>query len=152
MQPFPGFRRSDVLACGRPSLVRYYALAEQIPLNLNTYGCGDSAGFRRSTGRPRSFLDWRYAEFAHRENSNDFSSQDRTLPHYNWQPCEWDKPCFSCVIGTYRTSNSSDAVKGPIARRNRRGTGDSVSVWSSGISTKDTYAERCRSNTSSGAD
>ena len=37
LQPFPGFRRSDVLACGRPSLVRYYALTEQVPLNLNTY-------------------------------------------------------------------------------------------------------------------
>ena len=37
LQPFPGFRRSDILACGRPSLVRYYALTEQVPLNLNTY-------------------------------------------------------------------------------------------------------------------
>ena len=37
LQPFPGFRRSDVLAFGRPSLVRYYALTEQVPLNLNTY-------------------------------------------------------------------------------------------------------------------
>ncbi len=35
--PFPGFPRSDVLACDRPSLVRYYALTEQVPLNLNTY-------------------------------------------------------------------------------------------------------------------
>ena len=32
------FPRSDVLACGRPSLVRYYALTEQVPLNLYTYG------------------------------------------------------------------------------------------------------------------
>ena len=31
------FSRSDVLACGRPSLVRYYAHTEQVPLNLNTY-------------------------------------------------------------------------------------------------------------------
>ena len=37
LQPFPDFPRSDVLACGRPSLVRYYAHAEQAPLNLNTY-------------------------------------------------------------------------------------------------------------------
>ena len=37
LQPFPGFPRSDVLACGRPSLVRYYAHTEQVPLNLNTY-------------------------------------------------------------------------------------------------------------------
>ena len=37
LQPFPGFRRSDVLACGRPSLVRYYAHTGQVPLNLNTY-------------------------------------------------------------------------------------------------------------------
>ena len=37
LQPFPGFPRSDVLACGRPSLVRYYAHTEQAPLNLNTY-------------------------------------------------------------------------------------------------------------------
>ena len=37
LQPFPGFPRSEVLACGRPSLVRYYALTEQVPLNLNTY-------------------------------------------------------------------------------------------------------------------
>ncbi len=37
LQPFPGFRRSDILACGRSSLVRYYAHTEQIPLNLNTY-------------------------------------------------------------------------------------------------------------------
>ena len=37
LQPFPGVPRSDVLACGRPSLVRYYALTEQVPLNLNTY-------------------------------------------------------------------------------------------------------------------
>ena len=36
-QPFPGFSRSDVLARGRPSLVRYYAHTEQVPLNLNTY-------------------------------------------------------------------------------------------------------------------
>ena len=39
-QPFPGFPRSDVLACGGPSLVRYYALTEQAPLNLNTYQAG----------------------------------------------------------------------------------------------------------------
>ena len=37
LQPFPGFPRSDVLAGGRRSLVRYYAHAEQVPLNLNTY-------------------------------------------------------------------------------------------------------------------
>ena len=37
LQPFPGFPRSDVLAYGRPSLVRYYALTEQVPLNLNTH-------------------------------------------------------------------------------------------------------------------
>ena len=29
--------RSDVLACGRPSLVRYYVHTEQVPLILNTY-------------------------------------------------------------------------------------------------------------------
>ena len=32
--PFPGFRRSDILACGRPSLVRYYAHTEQVSLDL----------------------------------------------------------------------------------------------------------------------
>ena len=37
LQPFPGFPRSDLLACGRPSLVGYYAHTEQAPLNLNTY-------------------------------------------------------------------------------------------------------------------
>ena len=37
LQPFPGSPRSDVLACGRPSLVRYYAHTEQVPLDLNTY-------------------------------------------------------------------------------------------------------------------
>ena len=37
LQPFPGFRRSDVLACGRPSWVRSYAHTEQVPLNLNSY-------------------------------------------------------------------------------------------------------------------
>ena len=37
LQPFTGFRRSDVLACGRLSLVRYYAHTEQVRLNLNTY-------------------------------------------------------------------------------------------------------------------
>ena len=31
------FSLSNVLAGGRPSLVRYYALTEQIPLNLNSY-------------------------------------------------------------------------------------------------------------------
>ncbi len=39
----PGFPRSDVLACGRRSLVRYYAHTEQVSLNLNTYvGAGAS--------------------------------------------------------------------------------------------------------------
>ena len=42
--PFPGFPRSDVLACDRPSLVRYYALTEQAPLNLNTYSLLDMDG------------------------------------------------------------------------------------------------------------
>ena len=37
LQPFPGFPRSDVLVCGRPSLARYYAHTEQVPLGLNTY-------------------------------------------------------------------------------------------------------------------
>ena len=37
LQPFPGFPRSDVLAFDRPSLARYYAHTEQVPLNLNTY-------------------------------------------------------------------------------------------------------------------
>ena len=37
LQPFPGFPRSGVLVCGRPSLVRYYAHTEQVPLNLNIY-------------------------------------------------------------------------------------------------------------------
>ena len=45
LQPFPGFPRSDILAFGRPSLVRYYALTEQVPLNLNTYGKGDYLPF-----------------------------------------------------------------------------------------------------------
>ena len=43
--PFPGFPRSDILAGGRPSLVRYYALTGQVPLNLNTYGKGDYLPF-----------------------------------------------------------------------------------------------------------
>ena len=47
LQPFPGFPRSDVLACGGPSLVRHYALTEQVPLNLNTY-----QSFRRN--RPQA--------------------------------------------------------------------------------------------------
>ena len=37
LHPFPGFSRSDVLSCGRPSLERYYAHTEQVPQNLNTY-------------------------------------------------------------------------------------------------------------------
>ena len=37
LQPFPGFPRSDILACGRPSSVRSYAHTEQVPLNLNSY-------------------------------------------------------------------------------------------------------------------
>ncbi len=40
LQPFPGFPRSDVLVCGRRSLERYYAHAEQVPLNPNTYDVG----------------------------------------------------------------------------------------------------------------
>ena len=48
LQPFPGFTRSGVLACGRPSLVRYYAHTEQVHLNLNTYPA-HSAERREST-------------------------------------------------------------------------------------------------------
>ena len=39
LQHFPGFRRSDVLACGRPSLVRYCAHTKQAPLNLKLTLC-----------------------------------------------------------------------------------------------------------------
>ena len=38
LKPFPRFPRSDILARDRPSLVRYYAHTEQVPLDLNTYG------------------------------------------------------------------------------------------------------------------
>ncbi len=37
MQPLSWVRRSDVLACGRPSWVRSYAHTEQVPVNLNSY-------------------------------------------------------------------------------------------------------------------
>ena len=37
LQHFPGFRRSDVPARGRSSLMRYCAHTKQAPLILNTY-------------------------------------------------------------------------------------------------------------------
>ena len=53
LQPFPGFSRSDVLAGGRPSLVRYYAHTEQVTLNSEHL----RAPFVRPTPtRPRPFL------------------------------------------------------------------------------------------------
>ena len=60
--PFPGFRRSDILACGRPSLVRYYPHTEQVSLDLNTY-----PGARANSRSPgdgcgnRSPSHWRQA-------------------------------------------------------------------------------------------
>ncbi len=54
LQPFPGFRRSDVLACGRPSLVRYYPLTEQVPLkseHLRPLGSGRFLEFALGWGQ-----------------------------------------------------------------------------------------------------
>ena len=36
LRPFPGSRRSGVLAGGKSPLVRYHAHTEQVPLSLNT--------------------------------------------------------------------------------------------------------------------
>ena len=62
LQPFPGFRRSGILACGRPSLVRYYAHTEQVPLNLNTYPGARANSRSPGDGRGnRSPSHWRQA-------------------------------------------------------------------------------------------
>ena len=60
--PFPDFRRSDILACGRPSLVRYYPHTEQVSLDLNTYPGARANSRSPGDGRGnRSPSHWRRA-------------------------------------------------------------------------------------------
>ena len=71
LQPSPRYRRSDVLACGRPSLVRYYAHTEQVPLNLNAYYY--NAVCRGEVAGARIFRDWQGSSAIEQGTHNVFT-------------------------------------------------------------------------------